>query len=349
MNYSDTIEQSSEYLRMALDHMGRHRIPVDPENYSVWYEYVSGRNEPLKLVIDDVLSKTRSVTPELNKSLYEKYVATDYKQIIKKIRIELRKVLDTILNHVVDTGGELTRFSTMINIYSQRLKDDLDAEAIQKVVEDILVETDAINRSGLLLKERIVASTREIESLRTELEKVKMEATTDALTGLRNRRYLETNFGREAEHALKTGSDLSLIMCDLDHFKRINDRYGHLIGDRVLRTSARMLIDCVKGRDIVIRYGGEEFVIVLPETPLKGAIRLAEHICTYFKTMNWKRKDTEESIGHVHVSLGVSQYRHGESLKSLIARADKALYLAKVSGRCRVTSEEDVFKLDPMS
>ncbi len=342
MHYSDTIEQSSEYLRLALDHMGRHRIPVDPANYSVWYEYVSGRNEHIKLVIDGVLSKKDGITPELSRALFEKYIANEHKIIIKKIREELRKVLDSILTHVVDAGGQLSRFGTMIHIYSQRLNEDMDADGVRNIVEDILSETQAIKRSGMLLKERIVSSTREIENLRKDLDKIREEAWTDMLTGLKNRRYLASIFEQESKHAVASGSKLSLLMLDIDHFKQINDSYGHIMGDRVLRTAAGMITECVKGRDTVIRFGGEEFVILLPDTSLEGAMVVAEQICRYFKHMNWKRKDTGEFIGQVQVSLGVSQYRHGESLDKLVQRADDALYLSKMNGRCRATTEESL-------
>lgn len=342
MQYSDTTEQSSEYLRLALDHMGRFNLPVDPANYSVWYEYVSGKNQQLKLVIDHALSKSKVITPELNMTLYDRYIANEHKIIIKKIREELRKVLETILSQMVDAGGQLTRFGTMIQIYSHRLKDELDADGVRNIVEDILSETEAIKRSGMLLKERIVSSTSEIENLRKDLDKVREEASTDMLTGLKNRRFLTEIFERESRHSIASGSNLSAIMIDIDHFKRINDTFGHIMGDRVLRTTASMIRDCVKGRDTVIRYGGEEFIVILPETPLEGALALAEQICSYFKHMNWKRKDTGEHIGHVYISLGVSLYRPGESLDAFIQRADNALYLSKSNGRCRVTSESSL-------
>ena len=342
MLYSDTIEQSSEYLRLALNHMGRYNIPVDPANYSVWYEYVSGKNEKLKLVIDDTLSRSTSISLELNKNLYEKYIANDHKLIIKKIRQELGKVLDTILGHVVDTGGQVTRFATMLNIYSHRLKDDLDPDVVRKIADDIINESQAINTTGILLKERIVSSTREIEILRKDLEKLRQEATSDTLTGLRNRRYLTSAFEKESTHASKTATGLSLIIADIDHFKKINDKYGHLVGDRVLKTSARMLTECVKGKDTVVRFGGEEFIILLPDTPVEGAKILGEKLCSYFKNMNWKRKDTGEFIEQVHISIGVAQYRPDDDLDSLIQRADEALYWSKKNGRCRVTTECDI-------
>ena len=343
MYYSDSIDKSCEYLRLALDLMGRHHIPVDPTNYSVWYEYVSGKNEPLKNVIDDVLSESNHVTLELSKDLYKKYIADDRKIIIiEKLRDELRKVMDTILSHVADTGGKLTSFGSMINMYSEKLGHDLDANGVRVIANEILGETKTINDSSALLKERIDSSTREIEMLRKDLNQFKKEATSDTLTGLINRRYLNKAFEHEVKSASQSGADLSLIMSDIDHFKRINDEFGHLVGDQVLRKTATMLKDCVKGRDIVARYGGEEFVILLPDTALKGAVALAEKICTYFKNMSWKRKDTGQSMGQVHISIGVSQYRDGETFEHLIQRADKALYHSKSNGRCRVTSEPAV-------
>jgi diguanylate cyclase len=98
----------------------------------------------------------------------------------------------------------------------------------------------------------------------------------------------------------------------------------------------------VKVRDIVTRYGGDEFVILLPNTPLKGAVTFAEKLCAYFKNLNWKSKDKSQSIETIHLSIGVAQYRKGESLESIIQRADKALYNSKQDGRCRVTSETDL-------
>lgn len=342
MTYSDSIEESSEYLRLALDHMGRHRIPVDPANYSVWYEYVSGRNSQIKLVLDNALTEPHTVTPEFSRSLYERYIGNEHRIIIKKIRKELRKVLESLLAHVSDAGGELTRFGTMINVYSQKLKHDLDAESVRAIVEDILSETEVIKHSGLILKERIVSSTREIENLRRDLDRVREEAWTDMLTGLKNRRFLTNLFEQESGQAAETGKPLSLIMIDIDHFKRINDMYGHIMGDQVLKTAAGMIRDCVKGRDTVIRFGGEEFVVMLPDTPLKGAVILAEQICAYFRNMNWKRKDTGETIGRICVSIGVSQYRKGEPLEKILHRADGALYLSKSTGRAKVTSEASI-------
>ena len=342
MHYADTMEQSSEYLRLALSHMGRFQIPFDPANYSVWYEYVSGKNEKLRVVIDDALARAQCISPELNISLYEKYIAIDQKLIVEKIRKELMMILDKILEHILDAGGRAKSFGAVIEKYAQDLKEDLDVDAVSRVVEGILSETKAIVLSGEQLKDRLQASTEEVEKLSRDLEQIREQATTDLLTGIKNLRYLSAVFPEEAKQANDTKSDLCLIFADIDHFKNINDTYGHLSGDKILRITAEVLRESVKGKDIVARYGGEEFVILLPDTPLNGAVRLAGKICTYFRCLNWRFKDSGQFIGPVHLSFGVAQYRAGESLESIVQRADKALYKSKQDGRCRVTSEIEI-------
>ncbi len=349
MHYSDSLEQSSEYLRMAISHMGRFQIPYDPTNYSVWYEYVSGKNERLRVDIDTILSESKCITPEFMTKLYEKYIAIDEKMIMERIRRELRAILDKILRHVADAEGQFMNFGEVIERYAQDLKEDLDLESVARVVDGILSESKNIVLSGAQLQERLQASTDEVEKLSRNIEQIREQATTDLLTGIKNRRHLVNVFTEEARQANENGGDLCLIMADIDHFKRINDTYGHLMGDKVLKTTAEVLKDSVKGRDHVVRYGGEEFVILLPDTPLAGAMILADKICCYFKNLNWKRKDTSQFIGPVHLSFGVARYRTDETLENLIQRADRALYHAKRTGRCRVISETEIDAGDKIS
>ena len=129
-------------------------------------------------------------------------------------------------------------------------------------------------------------------------------------------------------------------MMDIDHFKAFNDNFGHLLGDEVLKIVAKSLTDCVKGADVVARYGGEEFSVILPNTPLNGAQRVAETIRATIAKRELKRRDSGESYGQITVSVGVSLLRPGsDTNESLIKRADDALYKSKRHGRNRVTLE----------
>lgn len=156
-------------------------------------------------------------------------------------------------------------------------------------------------------------------------------ATKDKLTGLFNRYQGEKTLREAATKAQEEGGLLSLIMADVDHFKRINDRFGHLAGDRVLTEIARILQGAVRSQDAVIRWGGEEFVIVLADCPMAEAIELAERI----RKRVHAYRDGE--IGSVTLSLGVAQFSPDEAIEALIARADAALYDAKHAGRDRLS------------
>ncbi len=135
---------------------------------------------------------------------------------------------------------------------------------------------------------------------------------------------------------------LSLLILDIDHFKKFNDTYGHQLGDQVLRLVARTLTDSLKGRDTPARFGGEEFVIILPQTRLGNAVTVTEQLRRTMMRHKVVRKNTGDEYGVITISIGASCYRAGEPLTDLVRRADAALYHAEHTGRNRVVSEDDV-------
>jgi diguanylate cyclase (GGDEF)-like protein len=158
-------------------------------------------------------------------------------------------------------------------------------------------------------------------------------ALKDPVTGINNRAALNATIDREVNLSHRHGYALSVIMLDLDHFKRINDKYGHLAGDTVLRTLAGRVTDCTRGSDMVFRYGGEEFTVVLSNTEIDGAALLAERIRKAIAAVPIVIDDFEIPVT---VSIGVSTLETGDTSASLINRADAALYDAKTAGRNRV-------------
>jgi len=164
-----------------------------------------------------------------------------------------------------------------------------------------------------------------------ELERL---ANFDSLTGLYNRRAILRRLDEEIKHANRYREELSLSMVDIDHFKKVNDQYGHLTGDDVLEKLATLLRQNIRGPDSVGRYGGEEFIIILSKADLSAALVVAERIRKAIEMA--EMKDSEGSVFGITVSLGLSSYRPGEDKYSLISRADDALYKAKENGRNRV-------------
>lgn len=162
-------------------------------------------------------------------------------------------------------------------------------------------------------------------------------AQTDPLTQLLNRRALTERITAEMERALRYDSTLALLMIDLDHFKRVNDTYGHLVGDDVLRDVAKLLVDTIRVSDIVARYGGEEFLVLLPETDDAGAESFADRIRAAVEEHDFTDSGEHPQL-RLTSSIGVAMYPAAriESVEDLFARADAALYRAKADGRNRV-------------
>jgi len=170
-------------------------------------------------------------------------------------------------------------------------------------------------------------------------EKLREQATRDSLTGLFNRRYLEESLARELHRTTREGSPLCVAMLDLDYLKRFNDTFGHDAGDRVLRELGRLLRDRLRRSDISCRFGGEEFVLVLPGSSLADATQRVEEIRLLVKELQLRHDD--QILGRLTVSAGVAASpQHGSTAAELLQAADAALYSAKQAGRDRVVAFE---------
>ena len=169
------------------------------------------------------------------------------------------------------------------------------------------------------------------EALRESEERYRTLSLTDTLTGLFNTRHLHERLPAEIERAQRYNRPLSLLVLDCDHFKRINDTFGHLEGDRVLQGLAGVIRDCLRRSDSAFRYGGEEFVVLLPETELTAARLLAERLRMAFESKRIVTACGEEI--RCTVSVGVAGWVPGEGENGLIRRADAAAYTAKERGR----------------
>jgi diguanylate cyclase (GGDEF)-like protein len=180
------------------------------------------------------------------------------------------------------------------------------------------------------------------QQLQKTTEKLREMSNRDGLTGLFNRRYIEETLSTEYDRARRYGNNkLSVILIDIDFFKKVNDSYGHLAGDEVLRVVSQRLNDALRGTDLLGRYGGEEFMVVLPETDIKGAIILAERLRLAIET---KPITAEGEALSIAISLGVTElHEKTSSYEQLIAEADAGLYQSKDDGRNCVTvfSAED--------
>jgi diguanylate cyclase (GGDEF)-like protein len=175
---------------------------------------------------------------------------------------------------------------------------------------------------------------RQIQQGRANQEELERLANIDSLTGLLNRGAILRKLSEQMKYTKRYRDELSLSLLDIDHFKKVNDQYGHLTGDDVLEQVAILMWQNIRDADIIGRYGGEEFIIILPRTDLSSALNVAERVRKMIEAS--KMKDPEGNMFGITVSQGISIYKLGEDEHSLISRADNALYKAKGNGRNRV-------------
>jgi diguanylate cyclase len=188
------------------------------------------------------------------------------------------------------------------------------------------------------LGEELNASGQRIADLERQLAAAHQASLTDPLTSLPNRRAFDTMVLEQAGQAMNSGAALSLLMIDIDHFKRVNDAWGHTVGDAVIRLVAATLAQNRTETGRAARYGGEEFALLLPATPLEDAAAHAERLRGILAARRISLRANAASIGNVTVSIGAARYEPGEPISTWIERADAALYRAKEEGRNRVVA-----------
>jgi diguanylate cyclase len=239
---------------------------------------------------------------------------------------------------VADSDTNMGKYQESLAGHSDKLQGEVTTGELRDVLQKLTAETSAVRKSGSQLQEKLEANRLEAEALRKELEEARIKATTDALTGLANRKALMRRLEQMSVAAIE-GGELCMLLGGIDKFKHVNDTYGHLLGDKVIRFIGNIMQNCVKGKDLVARYGGEEFAILLPNTPYEGALAATESIRKAIESGRLVRSDTRESIGTVTVSLGVAGWEKGDIFKDLIGRAVADLYQSKSADRNRVTGE----------
>jgi diguanylate cyclase len=337
MRYNDGIDDSRRYLRLTLELIGKHGLPTDPLNYCIWYEYVSGNNQELKAAIDEHLKKGGAFSAQTNLQFYNQYVATDQERLTSLVREELNKVFSEIIG-AVDTADQFfSQSANNMEVIDESIVPNLSQDQLKMIVKQIKNEITSLEGSSSSFQQQLQQANHEIDQLKSKMALYRTESLKDPLTQIDNRRGFDKALAENITQSQAAGSSLCLIMADIDFFKKVNDTYGHLVGDNVIRMVAATLKNSIKGKDLAARIGGEEFAILLPDTPFDGAMKLANDIRLSFEGLDLKKKSTGESLGKITLSFGVAAYREGEAVDDFINRADKALYQSKNNGRNQVS------------
>ncbi len=337
--YTETVEEAARIARVALPWISEQNLPARPDNYAVAYEFLSRRNPELCAEAERALNGTHPATQELMDDLFRKYVSGDLQDtVVAGVRDELSRIFTEALYALSAGGDGLARYKQRLMYATERLSDRLDLGAVRGVISEMIAETRRMQAAGEQVQSHLESTCGELEALRQEFQQVQHEVTRDALTGVLNRRGLDRELSVYVEQGLSEGG-FSLLMVDVDHFKQFNDKFGHVVGDEVLKYVARALAKNTRGGDLLARYGGEEFVVVLPHTSLANATTVAQNIVKAIRSCGLTHKSSGTKLDTVTVSVGVAAFGDGDTASTLLERADSALYAAKQAGRDRAVSE----------
>ncbi|MAS08332.1 MAG: PleD family two-component system response regulator [Ahrensia sp.] len=305
-----------------------------------------GRAKPKVLVVDERESSFERLVKPLRKNFEIVHAAEPQSAVMTAAEGDFDCVFVTARFTEFDAlricsqlrSLDRTRFVPII-LVAETDDDDLVKRGLELGVNDYIVRPVDPNELTARLRTQ-VRRKRYHDSLRDNVAASIELAVTDGLTGLHNRRYLDTHLETLVARALNRDKQLSLLITDIDRFKDVNDTHGHDAGDDVLREFARRLRINVRGMDLACRYGGEEFVIVMPDTPPHVAAEVAERLRAQIESDGFSIENGARSI-EVTVSVGVTSLiqSEAETAKALLKRADEALYEAKQTGRNRVVSK----------
>ena len=265
----------------------------------------------------------------------------DYRNELEVRRKDIQQIQSTLGQQVVETITQNEEFGVILEVVLSELRHADDVQGVENARWTVIREIEKLMKGHNELADKLDSTHHYLQliesdsrQLTDELTRVRMLSLTDELTGLPNRRAFMRRMEDEVARVQRYGFPLSFALIDLDHFKSINDEFGHAAGDEVLRVYSKNIMTVFRHHDMVARYGGEEFAVLLPNTDADGAIRALNKVRRRAAETRWQSNGTVSQVPSF--SAGVSLFKPGESASAFIERADKALYRAKRLGRDRI-------------
>lgn len=329
MSFEDDYQVTSKFSEHTHDFLSSHLIAPTPVNYSVIYLYISNENEMLSAAIDKKLQQGELITADFMADLFKRYVSFTQQienTVLAPLEETLSKTLEQISKQVSNEDKAVNNLQKLDKILAQS-KNNASMDNIVSYLYNTIKNTKAQHEE---LSQKLTATQQEMSQLKDKLASSREEALVDSLTGLLNRRGCDEKL-KHLDHA-----DIhSSLAIDIDHFKKVNDTFGHFIGDKVIQRIAKTIQSHIGEQDLAVRFGGEEFVVVMANTPISEAKKIAEKIRISISKMKLKQRDTNTYLPPISVSIGIAQNDNISEWTTLFEQADDALYQAKNSGRNR--------------
>ncbi|HVV81825.1 MAG TPA: GGDEF domain-containing protein [Kofleriaceae bacterium] len=300
----------------------------------------------LKASLDETLARVRAEAPprELSEQLGLRQrealeFASKERRYLEERDTELRGIIGLLTDGLARLGEGNTSHDVTVLERSSRIESAAQLGDIVKIRQVISREVQGLRKAvadkQAADRARTAALTGEVKRLRSDISRALTAAATDPLTGAANRGAFDAELGRLCDLAAAGGDGFALLLLDVDHFKAINDTHGHPVGDRVLMALVAFCRESVRKGDLIARWGGEEFVVLLPSASLRVAASKARDLLKALARRRWNIDDGNATLAFT-VSAGATAWRDGDAPADVVARADQALYKAKQAGRNRV-------------
>jgi len=333
--YQENQQHASENLRLTLSFLSNLKIPLSPLNYRMGYDCIAGTNDTLRTSLENCPDKSDNERTKDIWNIYRRFYVQDH-ETLDIIRDGLRRIIFDIQGSAEKSGGNLSSYVTSLRSFSSILDSTTSPETIKAEIKKVIQFTQSTELSQRQFETQLTNMATEVETLRKELAQSKQESLKDTLTGIFNRKAFDDALHQAIKLNHNNSNEFCVLIADIDHFKKVNDTYGHVVGDKVIRFVASTLKRCTHEHDLSARIGGEEFAVLLPKKNLSDASSIAEKIRQAVSSGQLKDTQSGKTYGKVTVSIGVAQFHSDDIPEILIQRADDALYQAKGNGRNRV-------------
>ncbi len=329
MFFDTSYQVTSQFSEHTHDFLSSHSIKPTPVNYFVIYLYICNDNKLLTIEIDKQLKEKKAISTDFITDLFKRFIS-DTQQVDSSILAPFEDAMSKTLQKLAAQVSNENKTEKSLQKLDKILTDANQKTSSESVVNYLLSTINTAKTQHQAMSQELISTQQKMNQLKDKLASSREEALIDSLTGLLNRRGCDEKlkkFDFKKNH--------SSLAIDIDHFKKVNDTFGHFIGDKVIQCIAKTIQNHISEQDLAVRFGGEEFVVVIANKPIKQAHVIAEKIRNSVEKMRLKQKESNTYLPPISISIGIAQNNKSTNWTTLFEQADNALYQAKNAGRNR--------------
>lgn len=334
MKYQDTVEQAEIHLQKTIAFLKHHRLPASPINYCVAYEYVSGKDQDLKALIEEDIQTGKKIDSFLMEQLY-KHCVLQHDDANEKLLGNVDSIMKSAQKHTQKAQRDSSQYMSLLD-EGLVLLSEQDIDTSKQVIDKLLKATSYAKKTQNVLLKALKQAEKKTQELQQQVEDLNNSRHLDALTGLYNRTVLNQHVDLWLANDTQ---DIAALAINLDHFRQFNDSYGMTIGNVILSKVAQKVKSYVEDSGLPVRMAGEEFLVLIPDANLTTAQEVAEKVRNGVERLQFVNAKNKQKLPKVTVSIGVTQYSHRLGLDGTISRANSAMQMAKATGRNKVYAD----------